>query len=32
LWRGHDLERVRRDVALLRSMAGMAAESPAFRH
>lgn len=32
LWRGHDLERVRRDVALLRSMTGMAAESPAFRH
>ena len=23
LWRGHDVERIRRDIALLRSMAGM---------
>lgn len=34
LWRSHDTERVRRDVALLRAMAGLAASqpSPATRH
>ncbi|MGE5477712.1 MAG: hypothetical protein ACM3Q1_13720 [Bacteroidales bacterium] len=32
LWRSHDIDRVRRDVALLRRMAGMAAGAPATRH
>lgn len=32
LWRSHDVERIRRDIALLRSMAGMAAGAPATRH
>lgn len=32
LWRSHDLERLRRDVALLRSMAGLALGAPATRH
>lgn len=32
LWRSHDLERLRRDLALLRSMAGMAAGAPVTRH
>lgn len=32
LWRSHDIERIRRDIALLRSMADMAAGAPATRH
>ena len=32
LWRSHDIDRLRRDIALLRSMAGMAAGVPATRH
>lgn len=32
LWRSHDIERIRRDIALLRSMAGMASGPAALRH
>lgn len=32
LWRSHDIERIRRDIALLRSMAGMAGGAGALRH
>ncbi|MBC7907058.1 MAG: hypothetical protein H7Y60_09975 [Rhodospirillaceae bacterium] len=32
LWRSHDMERLRRDLTLLRSMAGMAMGAPATRH
>lgn len=32
LWRSHDIDRLRRDVALLRRMASMAAGMPATRH
>lgn len=32
LWRSHDMERLRRDLALLRSMASMAMAAPAIRH
>lgn len=32
LWRSHDIDRLRRDIALLRRMAAMAAGAPATRH